>query len=91
MERKLTFIEAQGTYDNFKKEIERIQRSISYSNGFLRSLKERYGIRQLSMLGEKLSSDSQSIKGYLKDAKALVESEGHPSIIVLSQDYFWEL
>ena len=50
MERKLTFIEAQGTYDNFKKEIERIQRSISYSNGF----KERYGIRQLSMLGEKL-------------------------------------
>ena len=29
------------------------------------------------MPGEKLSSDSQSIEGYLKDVKILVESEGY--------------
>ena len=43
------------------------------------------------MPGEKLSSDSQSIEGYLKDVKILVESEGYTeirSIIVMSQDCF---
>lgn len=43
--RKLTFIEAQEIENKFKKEIGRLQRSIAYSNGFLRSFKERYGIR----------------------------------------------
>ena len=46
------------------------------SRGFLRNFKERYGIRQLSIQGEKLSADEDSIQDFLVLVQNLINSEG---------------
>lgn len=82
----INVLESMKVKNNYIERLAKIEHPFKASNGFLRNFKNRYGIRELAIQGEQLSSDNNCIEEFINMLQHLIKTEQYSSDQIYNSD-----